>query len=181
MPRRLGAGAEFLIVNNREAFLERYPESAAFVAGEFKGNLSNRGETIIVEDIYGRLITEVSYEDRGEWVSAADGDGYSLEFMGGSGSQADPTRWVASETLRGSPVRGGGEVIRISQVKVVAGDIVLTVSGLQAGGALVQKTLGVGKSEWETIGTFEGAEVENEIRLPGPLGAEAVFYRVLVP
>lgn len=179
MPRTLQPGAGLLIVNNREAFLERYPASAAFVVGEFRGNLSNRGETILVEDIFGRVVTQVSYEDRGDWAAAADGDGYSLEYLDGVEHQDNPMSWVVSEELGGSPV--GESLVRISRVEIVEGDVVLSIVGLQVGEALIQRATGIGTSDWQTIHEFESEGTESEIRLSGELRADAAFYRILIP
>ena len=103
--RLLETGERVLIVNDRDAFAQRYgQEAAAGIVGVFGGasRLSNGGETLSFVDEMGRVIDQVAYSDSAPWPSAADGSGVSLvrrEFGQGSG----PGDWRVSVENGGSP------------------------------------------------------------------------------
>ncbi len=99
----LSSGSTLVIASdqNPSAFELRYP--AVSVGGYFAGSLSNRGESIILEDDLGRYVTGVDYEDQGAWSPMADGHGYSLELQWDEGENSDPSVWWHSTTIGGSP------------------------------------------------------------------------------
>ncbi len=61
-----------------------------------EGGLKNKGETIILVDSIGVTVDSVSYDDEGDWVSAPDGDGPSLELCDFTKDNADGKFWKAS-------------------------------------------------------------------------------------
>ncbi len=73
------------------------------VLGPWTGSLNNSGETLRLRDLSGRVMDEVTYNDRGRWPSGADGSGATLARKGGhvSGRLADD--WELSKRLGGSP------------------------------------------------------------------------------
>jgi hypothetical protein len=168
-----------LFVGNREAFLQKYPEVAPWVVGEFEGTLSNRGETILLEDAHGRVIARVDYEDRGDWDQLADGDGYSLELLAGAEVQSAPSSWKASDRLGGSPGRVDRSPIVLSDWSVADGMFRFKILGLEAGSAEVQRTRFDTVLEWKSIGLIEVAPLGENVDFSDLLVDGNWFYRVI--
>jgi hypothetical protein len=103
----LEPGDFVLIVKDIEAFATRYDIEGLYIAGEYKGNLSNGGDFVVLVDSLGRPMVDFVYSDR--WYPLADGLGSSLEVV-------DPTAlpevwrtragWQASEVEGGTPGSG---------------------------------------------------------------------------
>jgi hypothetical protein len=66
------------------------------VVGNYVGQLSNSGETLVLEDNVGRIVDEVTYSDSAPWPTAADGDGPSLELINPENDNNDPFNWRSS-------------------------------------------------------------------------------------
>ncbi len=64
--------------------------------GTYQGKLSNKGEIIILAQ--GELIIdEVEYDDKGDWPTAADGAGPSLELIDFASDNSLSSNWFASD------------------------------------------------------------------------------------
>jgi hypothetical protein len=99
------APSDFVVlVRNLEAFSERYPGVA--VDGVYRGQFSNKGETITVKDAAGRVMTSVTYDDENAWPISPDGLGDSLVLDNLAGDPNNPLNWRASIELYGSPGTG---------------------------------------------------------------------------
>ncbi len=74
-------------------------------SGNFKGNLSNAGEYILINDKSSNEILSFTYSDQSPWPSLADGDGYSLVATASlpSGDPDDYRYWKSSVKKGGSP------------------------------------------------------------------------------
>ena len=105
----LSAGERVLLVRNQTAFEFRYPD--ANVSGIFDGGLANDGERITLIDALGVQIADVRYNDRAPWPIDADGEGYSLIFVGGDESSVQ--RWQPSATIGGTP--GWSDAVSLQQ------------------------------------------------------------------
>ena len=94
-----------VVAKTRAAFEARYG-SVPKVGGEYNGNLSNGGETIVLA-AEGQVIAEIRYDDRDPWPTAADGGGFSLELVVLSRPRnlSNPANWRASLEAGGSPGR----------------------------------------------------------------------------
>ncbi len=102
----LSPGESAIIVGNKEAFLNRYPEvSPLKIIGEFKGNLENGGERIEMKLKDGSIIRNFTYNDKTPWPEAADGEGYSLVLKNPSSNldHSIPENWASSRLLNGTP------------------------------------------------------------------------------
>jgi|GEM_PF-4901063 len=88
----LPAGQSVVVVENIAAFTYRYGTTFT-ILGEFKGELDDGGEHIVLNDKTGAVISDFRYEDDGAWPLPAD-DGYSLLYV--SGDQNLPGSWRAS-------------------------------------------------------------------------------------
>jgi hypothetical protein len=102
----LAPGARVLVVKSRLAFTARYGDRLP-VAGEFIGNLENRGERLRVEDAVGEKILEFDYDNR--WYPITDGHGFSLTIVNDAALWKDwdqAASWRPSSQLHGSPGAG---------------------------------------------------------------------------
>ena len=102
----LSAGEIGLVVKNRAAFLQRYAGVGPIV-GEFQNDtgLSNRGEVLEIRGEDGGLVLRVTYADRGNYPTGADGSGRSL-VLRGADRRPDgsvPFNWRVSEGPQGNP------------------------------------------------------------------------------
>jgi hypothetical protein len=96
-------GKEFIVLaSNQEKFYERY-HFAPFA--DYKGNLDNAGERIILADALGDTLISLRYNDKEPWPTSCDGDGYSLVSRQANpkGDPDDPGYWIASSAVNGSP------------------------------------------------------------------------------
>lgn len=108
----LAPGERAIVVGNLDAFARRYGAILADIriAGEFRRNLSNDGETIILTDATGALIRNFTYNDVSPWPIAADGAGFSLELINPASNpnHNDPLSWRSSNAVDGTPGSGEG-------------------------------------------------------------------------
>ncbi len=74
-------------------------------AATFKGNLSNAGEYILINDTRGSKILSFTYSDDYPWSESADGDGNSLSANRSlpTGDPNDYGYWKSSIRIGGSP------------------------------------------------------------------------------
>jgi hypothetical protein len=67
------------------------------VLGPFvSGRLDNGGERVAIEDAWGGLVDEVTYDDHRPWPEATDGRGPSLELINPDFDNAHPCSWGSS-------------------------------------------------------------------------------------
>ena len=159
----LAAGAYIVVCRDRQHMLDRYGVENS--VGDYAGQLSNSGERITLVDADGAFVDSVRYRDSGDWPSAADGLGYSLEKLVPTAVSDDPASWrEAAEgttvewrrvTLRGLAngrttrirfyINGEGEfrLDNISIRKVDAPDVELIPNG----------TFDENLDTWELLGT----------------------------
>lgn len=93
----LAPGETITLVSNQTAFAQRYPHGP--LTDEYRGHLSNDGETITLRDPHGRIITEVTYDDENGWPLSADGRGDSLVLHEIAPNLSQPQHWRAGEPL----------------------------------------------------------------------------------
>ena len=105
----LAPGAPIVVVQDVDAFRQRYGEHVA-IAGQFlAGRLSNGGEQLRVESGLGRTLIDFAYDDDTPWPTRADGGGSTLELndlLTPSNQLGDPASWRASSVPGGSPGSG---------------------------------------------------------------------------
>ena len=100
----LDPGTFVVVVRDQVAFRERYPESAVRVAGEYSGELRNRGESIELLGPRDEPIHRFIYSDL--WYPETDGAGFSLEIRDASASHEAwtvLTGWRPSAAVGGTP------------------------------------------------------------------------------
>jgi len=71
--------------------------------GQYAGGLDNGGETLRLVNPVGGLISETTYNDKGDWPRSPDGDGPSLELRDAFADPSNPMNWFASADTCGSP------------------------------------------------------------------------------
>ncbi|MDH7599195.1 MAG: lamin tail domain-containing protein, partial [Sedimentisphaerales bacterium] len=105
-PYKLGPGQYVVVVEDMEAFGAKYGQLGQ-VAGQYKGNLSNAGEQIRLQDPTGKVILEFTYDDG--WYKSTDGAGYSL-VVRDLGCESDllsqRSAWMPGTRIGGSPCKG---------------------------------------------------------------------------
>jgi hypothetical protein len=99
----LAPGEHVVLVQNPEAFAERYPGVA--VGGIYQGKLSNQGEKITLRDPAGGVLVAINYDDENGWPLSPDGQGDSLVIVNPDDDPVDAQNWRASVNLYGSPGR----------------------------------------------------------------------------
>lgn len=83
-----------------------YPNIPANVRifGPWVGALDNAGETIVLRDKNGALLTQLSYGDSGrKWPTAPDGTGHALVMVNENRTLDDWHNWKSSPALGGTP------------------------------------------------------------------------------
>lgn len=115
----LAAGDYLVVAADASAFASLHP-AVTNVVGGWQGQLSNRGETILLSSSNGQLVDSVTYTDQGDWADrqlgpldynhrgwvwsdAHDGDGSSLELVSFGLSNNSGQNWKASSTIGGTP------------------------------------------------------------------------------
>ena len=96
----IAAGGRFVASPDASAFAALYGFAPDFV---YTGNLSNSGEQVTLADAALAVVDTVTYSDTGDWPSAPDGNGPSLELRGLLSDNTDPANWGASTVTGGTP------------------------------------------------------------------------------
>ena len=99
------APGAFLVVAENATFLRSKVTIPAGVSvlQWTDGNLANSGETVELIDSYGHVLDSVPYYDGGEWASAPDGGGPSLELLNPRMPNQYGHAWRASLVNNGTP------------------------------------------------------------------------------
>jgi hypothetical protein len=84
-----------LFVRNDVAFRQQYG-SGLFIPGDYTGSLSNTGESIVLRDSAGSVVTSVRYEAIAPWPMEAGINGASLELIDTSHSNGRVVNWTAN-------------------------------------------------------------------------------------
>jgi len=98
----LEPGGVALVVHDIPAFTARYGEGLP-VAGEYRGSLSNRSETIVLSAPLDVTIADFAYRD--SWYPETDGGGFSLVNTDPVNNEdlEDAASWAASPAALGNP------------------------------------------------------------------------------
>ncbi|WP_428303709.1 lamin tail domain-containing protein [Lacipirellula sp.] len=101
------AGQRLVVARNPSILLAAYGSSINVApTGYAEGNLSNSGERIVLAGP-GGVIQDFTFDDAGDWPSAADGGGKSLEIINPFGDPSSGLNWRASYYRGGSPGTSG--------------------------------------------------------------------------
>ena len=102
--RTLAPGGRVIVASKRTAFEFRYGTGLP-VAGSYKGNLGNGGETVRLYFPNDSVLRALTYTDFAPWPAAADGTGRSLVLKRPTTNpdHTAATSWRASTTTGGAP------------------------------------------------------------------------------
>lgn len=193
----LEAGDIAVIVENTDAFAERYQDDASpyfhpniQVIGQWSGRLSDAGEGIQLRGPNNTLLIEVHFDDDNGWPEHADGLGSSLELSNPLDLPIDfvalqslinhPSSWRASSLFHGSPGRLDLEAqltyIGISE----EGTMQWTVQAPANAHLEIQSTDNLAQPNWERVDQFTTIEPGTlEINLPIETNIQSQFYRLI--
>ena len=173
------APGEYLVVARDSVTLaEKYPDID--IVGDFSGTLGNAEDNVVLVDAAANPADSVHYFERGQWPSAADGGGSSLELRNPLADNATPGAWAASDeasksewqtfTIRrtsSEPMQFGtsynefilglldqGEFL-IDDISVVEDPNGANVQVIQ-NGSFQSDAIGGTPSKWRLIGTHRG-------------------------
>ncbi|MEN8156089.1 MAG: CotH kinase family protein [Bacteroidota bacterium] len=95
-------GRFYVVASKPSVFYLRYGMVAS---GNYKKNLSNGGEEVLLRDSEGNQVIHFIYSDDLPWPLEADGQGYSMvtRNVNPTGHPADPVYWQHSYNTGGSP------------------------------------------------------------------------------
>jgi len=95
------APGQFLVVaENKPIFDANYNTIAD---GQFKGTLSNSGDSLVLKDMFDNVIDIVDFNDKNPWDEHPDGQGSSLELLDPNSDNDDPINWFRSDNPCGTP------------------------------------------------------------------------------
>jgi hypothetical protein len=100
------AGGYLVVTGDVAAMKAAYPALATAggdtLVGDFKGNLADSGDNIVLLDACGNPVDAVHYRDGGRWPANADGGGSSLELRDPRADNAAAEAWSASDEAAAS-------------------------------------------------------------------------------
>ena len=111
----LAPGRTVLVVRNLAAFVSRYG-GGRDIAGQYAGQLDNRGENLRLVDANGEVILDFNYDP--EWYPITEGIGFSLEIADENApwdSWNLASSWRPSRNTGGSPARSDAPSARQRQ------------------------------------------------------------------
>jgi hypothetical protein len=117
--RVIAAGGFIVLAANPVYFYQRY---AFMPHDEYRGQLNNDGERLVLVNTNGDTLCDVRYNDGPGWPQKANGGGFSLvpTQINPKGSQDNPLFWRASYRAGGSP---GMDDLSVGMITQVNGDV----------------------------------------------------------
>ncbi|MBA7511576.1 hypothetical protein ES705_03572 [subsurface metagenome] len=121
-PNTILGPKQFYVIVSKPSYF--YYQHGKIASGNFKGNLSNGGEEVLLKDSQGNEIIHFFYHDYEPWPVTPDGEGPSLvsfEFNP-TGNPNDPYYWRASYWNGGSPFGDDKSVTAIEETEIIESD-----------------------------------------------------------
>ena len=87
---------------NDVQFRTRYG-SGKIVGAPYSGSLNDFGESLVLRDGFGRVVSSVSFDEVAPWPAGANGGGKSLELIDASKDNGKVVNWAASTANNGTP------------------------------------------------------------------------------
>lgn len=136
---KLDPGEFAVVVSNLDAFKLRYSNwSTLSIAGQYRGDLDNGGEPVVLENPPLGIRLKLAYDDSRGWHPSTESGGHSLVPMDPGGQLVDPARfdfggnWRASTFLDGSPGGPDPAPVRTVLVNELAAHTDTTVPGFDS-------------------------------------------------
>jgi hypothetical protein len=104
-----------LLVKNDVQFRTTYG-SGLFVPAQYEGSLDDLGESLVLRNQNGGVISSVYYDAASPWPAAANGGGSSLELIDASQDTGKVVNWAASAAAGGTPGSANSAAGTISPV-----------------------------------------------------------------
>ncbi|MCA9152243.1 MAG: lamin tail domain-containing protein, partial [Planctomycetales bacterium] len=98
----MAPGGYLVITNDTAQLKAKYPELSSIILGDYDGRLNNTTDHILLLDAIGNPADSVEYYQDGQWPSAADGAGASLELRDPNADNSRGLAWAASDELANS-------------------------------------------------------------------------------
>lgn len=97
------APSQFYVIASKPSYF--YDEYGLVASGNYRGNLSNAGERLLLSAPGGSSIMDFYFSDDYPWPAGADGDGYSLSSAKANpeGNPGDEEYWTISVKKGGTP------------------------------------------------------------------------------
>ena len=89
------AGGYLVVAKNKLALAAKYP--GITIVGDWSGGLSNKGDTVRLNDAAGNTVNVVQYFGSGRWDARASGGGSSLELLHPQMDNRQPEAWMGSD------------------------------------------------------------------------------------
>jgi len=118
-----------VIAPNPEAITSKY--NIKNVAGPFAGELQNSSGRIVLTDLAGGVMIDVTYKSSGAWLVAPDGSGHSLAKVSPRLNPNQPENWRASLEMGGTPGKNNGFDLGITPAKTVINEVFANTKGSQ--------------------------------------------------
>ncbi|MDP8221096.1 MAG: lamin tail domain-containing protein [Candidatus Stygibacter frigidus] len=131
----IDAGAYIVLAVNADSLFDAF---GVVAYGEFSGALGNSGEDILLATAEGVEIDYVNYDDGGDWPTAPDGSGSSLELISPELDNSLAINWQASYATNGTPGAansvptssiGWGNLQWPSSIQIVEGETTENIYG----------------------------------------------------
>lgn len=100
----LDSGSVILLATDKTTADAFYGVNFLDMPQGISNSLSNGGELLQIKNSLGNIISEIEYDDGGDWPSATDGNGPSLELLNPEGTFNDGTNWTAATNLVGQTI-----------------------------------------------------------------------------
>jgi len=169
----LAAGAYLVVAESTSTIVSVYGLPASQVVGNFKRNLNDDRDHVVLRDNWGNIADEVRYFDGGRWPEWADGMGSSLELIDPDQSNDYPSAWAASDDssksqwtyieytkpqISGAPFESEFQMMLLDDGIILVDDLHMIPAG---GGSELIPNGGFesGTSGWVIDGTHKHSEV----------------------
>ncbi len=180
---RLAAGQYVLLVKNRAAFEQRYG-SGLPIAGEYSGQLSNSGESILLVNKNHETILSFSYGTRTPWPETPDGQGPALERIDYRDNPNSPNNWRASQAINGSPGKPNPvPPLTIQAPALENGTLHLLFEGRAGAGYTVYVRNSLTLGTWQVLERGKSLAANQPVELTFNIATNATsrFFRISIP
>ncbi len=120
-------GGYLVLCEDTTKFKAIYPTVTNYVKDVLEFGLGNGGEHLTLRSNTGCIVDSLTYKDSAPWVTAPDGNGYTLALNQPTASINNglASSWAASSTLRGTPgATNVPQVVRIAAKAILGGGFV---------------------------------------------------------
>ena len=115
---------QYLVFTDGDAQFRTQSPGNIIVGGEYSGGLSGGGETVTLLDASGSVIDVVDYDDAAPWVTAPDGNGFTLSLVDPNVNNNVASNWVSSSAINGTPgAANDGAPVETTTISIFAAGV----------------------------------------------------------